>query len=64
MPATSPITMPAHGATKPEAAVIATSAAMTPFSIIERSGFRRTSQAVATAPSAPAAAATLVVTAT
>ena len=37
--ATNPITTAAHGATKPEAAVMATSAAMTPFSIIEMSGF-------------------------
>ena len=63
-PATSPITIAAQGATNPAAAVTATSAAITPFSIIERSGFRSTSQAVATAPSAPAAAATFVVTAT
>jgi hypothetical protein len=43
-PETSPMTTAAHGATKPEAAVTATSAARTPFSIIEMSGFRSTSQ--------------------
>ena len=63
-PATAPITIAAHGATKPDAAVIATSAAITPFSIIERSGFLITSHDTATAPSAPAAAATFVVSAT
>jgi len=62
--AKKPITIAAQGATKPEAAVIATSAAMTPFSIIETSGFFSTSQAVAIPPSAPAAAATFVVSAT
>ncbi len=44
--------------------MIATRAAITPFSIIERSGFLITIQEIATAPSAPAAAATLVVSAT
>jgi hypothetical protein len=63
-PETSPITIAAHGATNPEAAVIATSAAITPFSIIERSGFFSTTQAVTTPPSAPAAAARFVVIAT
>ena len=38
-PATKPIRIAAHGATKAQAAVIATSAAIAPFSIIERSGF-------------------------
>ena len=38
-PETRPITTAAHGATKPDAAVTATSAARTPFSIIEMSGF-------------------------
>ena len=37
---------------------------MTPFSIIERSGFLITSQETMTPPSAPAAAATFVVSAT
>jgi hypothetical protein len=37
---------------------------MTPFSIIDTSGFFSTSQAVAIPPSAPAAAATFVVSAT
>ena len=63
-PATKPITIAAHGATKPHAAVTATSAAMTPFSSIERSGFRTTSQETRMPPSAPAAAATFVVSAT
>ena len=63
-PATRPITIAAHGATKPHAAVIATSAAITPFSIIERSGFLSTIQAVTIPPSAPAAAARFVVSAT
>ena len=45
-PETSPITIAAHGATNPDAAVIATSAASTPFSIIEMSGFLRTTQAI------------------
>ena len=63
-PAAAPITTAAHGATKPDAAVIATSAAMTPFSIIEMSGFRRTSQAAPIPPMAPAAAAMVVVSAT
>ena len=62
--ATPPITSAAHGATKPHAAVTATSAATAPFSIIERSGLRITSHAVSTPPSAPAAAATFVVSAT
>ena len=52
------------GATKPHAAVIATSAAITPFSIIEMSGFLRTSHAVTMPPSAPEAAAMFVVSAT
>ena len=43
---------------------MATSAAMAPFSIIERSGFLITSQAVTTAPITPAAAATFVFSAT
>ena len=40
------MTTAAQGATKPDAAVIATSAAITPFSIIETSGFLMTSHAV------------------
>ena len=44
----------AHGATNAHAAVIATSAATAPFSIIERSGFLITIQDVSTAPSTPA----------
>ena len=63
-PETSPITTAAHGATNPEAAVIATSAAITPFSIIEMSGFFSTTQAVTMPPIAPDAAAMLVVIAT
>jgi hypothetical protein len=63
-PATSPITIAAQGATKPAAAVTATSAAITPFSIIDRSGFFSTSHETVTAPSAPAAAARFVVSAT
>ena len=63
-PATRPIVIAAHGATKPDAAVIATSAASTPFSIIEMSGFFSTSHEVAIPPIAPAAAAMLVVIAT
>ena len=63
-PATAPITSAAQGATNPHAAVTATSAAMAPFSIIDRSGFLITSQATSTPPSAPAAAATFVVRAT
>ena len=63
-PATRPMTIAAHGATNPAAAVTATSAAITPFSIIERSGFRSTIHAAVTAPIAPAAAATFVVSAT
>src|SRR5919202_1458014 len=58
-PAARPITIAAQGATKPQAAVIATSAARAPFSIIETSGLRSTAQAVATPPSAPAVAAEL-----
>ena len=42
-PATKPITSAAQGATKAHAAVIATSAAIAPFSIIEMSGFLITS---------------------
>ena len=63
-PDTAPITIAAHGATNPEAAVIATSAARTPFSIIEMSGLRRIHQALARPPTAPAAAAMFVVSAT
>ena len=37
-PEPMPITIAAHGATNPEAAVIATSAPSAPFSIIEMSG--------------------------
>src|SRR2546421_307474 len=54
----------AHGATTPDAAVIATSAASTPFSIIEMPGFLRTIHAVMKPPRPPAAAAMLVVVAT
>ena len=60
----SPITIAAQGATNAHAAVIATSAAIAPFSIIERSGFLITSQEVMTAPSTPAAAARFVFRAT
>ena len=44
--------------------MIATSAAMTPFSIIDTSGLRSTSHAAPIPPRAPAAAATFVVSAT
>ena len=64
MPETNPITIAAHGATKAQAAVIATSAAMAPFSIIERSGFLTTIHDVTTAPRTPAAAARFVFSAT
>jgi len=63
-PATTPITTADHGATNPDAAVMATSAAMTPLSIIETSGFLSTSQAAPIPPIAPAAAARFVVRAT
>ena len=63
-PETAPITAAAQGATKPHAAATATSAARTPFSIIEMSGFLRTIHAVAMPPSAPEAAAMFVVSAT
>ena len=59
-PATKPITIAAQGATNAQAAVIATSAATAPFSIIDRSGFLITSQDASTAPSTPAAAARFV----
>ena len=42
IPATKPIRIAAQGATNAQAAVIATSAAIAPFSIIERSGFLTT----------------------
>ena len=63
-PATKPITIAAHGATNAQAAVIATSAAIAPFSIIEMSGFLITSQDVTSAPRTPAAAAMFVFSAT
>src|SRR5262249_20185482 len=63
-PETSPMTIAAQGATNPDAAVIATSAARTPFSIIDTSGFLITIHDVRIPPSAPAAAARLVVSAT
>ena len=53
-----------HGATNAQAAVIATSAAIAPFSIIEMSGFLITSQDVMSAPNTPAAAAMFVFRAT
>ena len=62
--ATKPISTAAHGATKPHAAVTATSAARTPLSIIETSGLRRTSHATQIPPTPPAAAARFVVSAT
>ena len=64
MPETKPITIAAQGATNAHAAVIATSAAIAPLSIIERSGFLTTIHEVTTAPSTPAAAARLVFRAT
>jgi hypothetical protein len=63
-PATSPITIAAQGATNAHAAVIATSAAMAPLSIIERSGFLITIHDVITAPITPPAAARFVFRAT
>ncbi len=63
-PATKPIRIAAHGATKAQAAVIATSAAIAPFSIIERSGFLITIHDTVTAPMTPAAAARFVFIAT
>ena len=63
-PATKPITIAAQGATKPHAAVTATSAATTPLRVIERSGFLITSHETITPPRPPAAAATFVVRAT
>jgi hypothetical protein len=63
-PATKPIRIAAHGATKAQAAVIATSAAIAPFSIIERSGFLITIQDAVTAPRTPAEAARFVFSAT
>ena len=63
-PATKPIRIAAHGATNAHAAVIATSAAIAPFSIIERSGFLITIHEVTTAPRTPAAAARFVFSAT
>ena len=63
-PATKPIRIAAHGATNAQAAVIATSAAIAPFSIIERSGFLITIHDTVTAPMTPAAAARLVFIAT
>ena len=62
--ATKPIRTAAQGATNPHAAVTATSAARTPFSIIETSGLRRTSHATQIPPTPPAAAARFVVSAT
>src|SRR3954452_10893037 len=64
IPETTPTTTAAHGATNPDAAVTATSAASTPFSIIETSGFLITSHAVSTPASPPAAAAMFAVVAT
>ena len=63
-PATPPIRIAAQGATNAQAAVIATRAAMAPFSIIDRSGFLITSHEVMTAPRTPAAAARFVFSAT
>ena len=64
IPATKPMSRAAHGATNAHAAVIATSAATAPFSIIERSGFLTTIHEVSTAPRTPAAAARFVLRAT
>ena len=63
-PATKPIRIAAQGATNAHEAVIATSAAIAPLSIIERSGFLITIHDVTTAPSTPAAAAMFVFNAT
>ena len=64
MPDTNPIRIAAQGATNAHAAVIATSAAIAPLSIIDRSGFLTTIHDVTTAPSTPAAAAIFVFRAT
>ena len=63
-PEPAPITIAAHGATKPEAAVIATSPPSAPFSIIEMSGFPSFIHATSIPATAPVAAATFVVSAT
>src|SRR3954451_10195269 len=63
-PEPAPITIAAHGATNPEAAVIATSAPSAPFSIIEMSGLPIFTQATQMPVIAPADAAMLVVVAT
>ena len=63
-PATKPMITAAQGATNAHDAVIATRPAMAPLSIIDRSGFLITTQAVDTAPSTPAAAAMFVFIAT
>ena len=63
-PEPAPITIAAQGATKPDAAVIATSAPSAPFSIIEMSGLPSLTQATHMPVTAPAAAAMFVVVAT
>ena len=63
-PEPAPITIAAHGATNPDAAVIATSAPSAPFSIIEMSGLPSFTQATHIPVTAPAAAAMFVVSAT
>ena len=55
------MTSAAQGATNAQAAVIATRAAIAPFSIIDTSGFRSLSQLVTAAPITPQAAAMFVV---
>src|SRR6059058_2381401 len=63
-PEPAPITIAAHGATNPEAAVIATRPPSAPFSIIEMSGLPSLTQATHMPVTAPAAAAMFVVVAT
>jgi len=63
-PEPTPITIAAHGATKPEAAVMATRAPRAPLSIIEMSGLPSFTQATHMPVTAPAAAAMFVVSAT
>ena len=63
-PEPTPITIAAQGATKPEAAVIATRAPRVPLSIIEMSGLPSLAQATHMPVTAPAAAAMFVVSAT
>ena len=63
-PEPAPMTIAAHGATNPDAAVIATRAPSAPFSIIEMSGLPSLSHAMTMPVTAPVAAAMFVVSAT